>query len=48
MGRWDGLGVDERKVVDGAVGQFVTYLALHLSSIILDHGLSPTSRASGR
>ena len=25
--RWDGLGVEEQRVVDGAVGPFVTYLA---------------------
>jgi hypothetical protein len=51
--RWDGLGVEEQKVVDGAVGPFVNYFATNnLPPIIWEHGLfslgdRPGERATG-
>ena len=51
--QWHGLGVEERRVVDGAIGPFVTYLATgNLSPIIWERELfflgdRPTERATG-
>ena len=51
--QWHGLGVEEQRVVDGAIGPFVTYLATgNLSPIIWERELfflgdRPTERATG-
>jgi hypothetical protein len=51
--RWDGLGIDERRVVDGALGPFVTYLTTgNLPPIIWERELfflgdRPSERATG-
>ena len=51
--RWDGLGVEERRVVDGAIGPFVTYLTTgDLPSITWERELfflgdRPGERATG-
>ena len=51
--RWDGLGVEERQVVDGAIGPFVTYLTTgDLPSITWERELfflgdRPGERATG-
>ena len=51
--QWQGLGIEEQRVVDGAVGPFVTYLATgNLSPIIWERELffvsdRPNERATG-
>src|SRR6516164_8667151 len=51
--QWQGLGIEEQRVVDGAVGPFVTYLATgNLSPIIWERELfflgdRPNERAAG-
>jgi hypothetical protein len=51
--QWHGLGVEEQRVVDGAIGPFVTHLATgNLSPIIWERELfflgdRPTERATG-